>query len=266
MKKRATGKETLKKRLDSLYRKYHRRDLVHPDPLVFLYNYEDLKDREVVALIASSLAYGRVAQIMKSVAAVLDEMGRSPFLFIMNSSLGQLRRTFKGFRHRFTTGAELLHMLWAARAAIEQYGSLQECFCAGLGEKDETVLSALSGFVSCLSMGNGDCRKGFLPSPDDGSACKRWHLFLRWMVRKDDIDPGGWYRVDRSKLIIPLDTHMHRIAIGLSLTERKQPDQRTALEITRAFTEISPEDPVRYDFVLTRFGIRTDMDMRELEG
>jgi uncharacterized protein (TIGR02757 family) len=86
------------------------------------------------------------------------------------------------------------------------------------------------------------------------------------MVREDDIDPGGWDRVDRSKLIVPLDTHMHRIAIGLSLTERKQPDQRTALEITRAFSEIYPEDPVRYDFVLTRFGIRSDMDMRELEG
>jgi len=266
MKKRTNDKGPIKDRLESLYRKYHRRDLVHPDPLVFLYDYQDLKDREVVALISSSLAYGRVAQIMKSVSAVLEKMGRSPFLYLMNSSLKEMRAAYEPFRHRFTSGAELVHMLWAARSAIEQYGSLQACFCAGLKEKDESVLPALSHFVSRLSTGNGECRKGFLPSPDDGSACKRWHLFLRWMVREDEIDPGGWDRVPRSKLIIPLDTHMHRIGRALSLTNRKQADQKTALEITRAFAEISPDDPVRYDFVLTRFGIRTDMDMRELEG
>ncbi|RJR50587.1 MAG: TIGR02757 family protein [Desulfobacteraceae bacterium] len=266
MKKRADDRGAIKARLDSLYRKYHRRDLVHPDPLVFLYDYEDLKDREVVALVASSLAYGRVAQIMKSVSTVLEGMGKSPFLFLMNSSPRKIQSKYESFRHRFTSGAELVHMLRAARGAIEQYGSLQECFCTGLKETDENVLPALSHFVSRFSTGNGECRKGFLPSPDDGSACKRWHLFLRWMVREDEIDPGGWNRVDRSRLIIPLDTHMHRIGLGLSLTNRKQADLRTALEITRAFAEISPEDPVRYDFVLTRFGIRTDMDMRELEA
>jgi uncharacterized protein (TIGR02757 family) len=266
MKKRADDNQnTIKEKLDSLFRKYHRRDLVHPDPLVFLYDYKDFKDREVVALIASSLAYGRVSQIMKSVSVVLDEMGSSPYLFVMHTSSKEMRATFKNFRHRFTTGAELFHMLWAVRTAVERYGSLQECFCSGLRKTDETVLPALAHFVNSLGLPKSGCRKGFLPSPDGGSACKRWHLFLRWMVREDDIDPGGWDRVPRSKLIIPLDTHMHRIALGLSLTSRKQADQRTALEITRAFSEILPEDPVRYDFVLTRFGIRRDMDMSELK-
>ena len=65
-----------------------------------------------------------------------------------------------------------------------------------------------------------------------------------------------------SKLLVPLDTHMHRIAMTLGLTKRKQADLRTALEITEAFRKFSPSDPVRYDFVLTRFGIRKDLDQQ----
>ncbi len=254
------------RRLDGLFRKYHRRDLVYPDPLVFLYDYASLKDREVVALLASALAYGRVSQIMNSVSTVLKRMGDSPYLFVMNSSPEKIRSTFEGFRHRFTGGEDLFHLFLGLKGAIERFGSLQDCFLEGLGERDETVLPALARLVQFLHTHTRSCRKGFLPSPDEGSACKRWHLFLRWMVREDEIDPGGWSKVPRSRLIVPLDTHMHRIALMLGLTCRRQADQRTAVEITRAFSEIIPEDPTRYDFVLTRFGIRRDMNMRELEG
>jgi len=81
------------------------------------------------------------------------------------------------------------------------------------------------------------------------------------MVRQDKIDPGGWDLVPVSKLIIPLDTHMHRIGLMFNLTRRRQADMRTALEITHAFRRIAPDDPVRYDFALTRLGIREDADL-----
>jgi uncharacterized protein (TIGR02757 family) len=80
------------------------------------------------------------------------------------------------------------------------------------------------------------------------------------MVRKDRVDPGGWSFVPVSKLIVPLDTHMHRIGLLLHLTTRRQADIRSAIEITHAFRKIAPEDPVRYDFALTRLGIRKDID------
>ncbi len=256
--------ELLGKRLKRLYRKYHRRELVHPDPLVFLYDYEDPRDREIVGLVASSLAYGRVAQIMKSVSSVLGKMGGSPFLFLMNSSEDAIGSAFGGFRHRFTSGKDMSNLLWAGRRALERFGSLEECFRSGMRARDETILPALSSFVDFLRGSMKGCRKGFLPSPAEGSACKRWNLFLRWMVREDQVDPGGWSNIPRSKLVVPLDTHMHRIALTLGMTRRKQADQETSLEITRAFRAVSPRDPIRYDFVLTRFGIRRDMDMREL--
>ena len=81
------------------------------------------------------------------------------------------------------------------------------------------------------------------------------------MVRRDEVDPGGWSSVPVSKLIVPLDTHMHRICLLLNLTKRRQADLRTAVDITHAFRKIAPEDPVRYDFALTRLGIRDDTDL-----
>ena len=77
-----------------------------------------------------------------------------------------------------------------------------------------------------------------LPSPEKGSACKRLNLFLRWMVRPDEVDPGGWSGVDPGLLIVPLDTHMHRVGLEAGLTRRRQADMRTALEITQAFRRL----------------------------
>ena len=251
----------IQERLDELYRLYNRRKFVYPDPLQFLYGYSELHDREVIGLIASSLAYGRVNQILKSISAVLERMNDSPFSFLENASLRQIRDTFSDFKHRFTTGDELASMLWGMKLVIERYGSLYECFLVDLKGEQETVLPALSAFVKRLMRLIPGDRNSLLASPDKGSACKRLNLFLRWMVRQDRVDPGGWSRVPLSKLIIPLDTHMHKICLLLNLTTRKQADMRTSIDITRAFRKIAPEDPVRYDFALTRLGIRKDTDM-----
>lgn len=250
-----------REKLDALYGAYNHRDFVHPDPLEFLYHYPVLQDREIVALVASSLAYGRVEQILKSVSLVLDRVGPSPFHFLMTSSPESLLSGFSGFKHRFTAGNELAWMLWGARCAIEKYGSLLECFLAGWNDKESTVLPGLAAFVKAFPVKIAGCWSGFLPSPARGSACKRLNLFMRWMVRHDAVDPGGWGQIPPSKLIVPLDVHMHGISLHLGLTNRKTADLRTAVEVTQAFQKIVPEDPVRYDFALTRLGIRKGMPL-----
>ena len=249
--------------LEDLYGKLNRREFVHPDPLEFLYNYDDPEDREVVGLIASTLAYGRVKQILKSVDNALGRMGPRPSSFVSDSSPDSLRVAFDGFKHRFTTGEDLCRMLDGVREVTAVHGSLGTFFATLVAPEDETVLPALTSFVGaiadapCESSGeDGACP---LSAPERGSACKRLHLFLRWMVRSDDVDPGGWDSVPASKLIVPLDTHMHRLSLLLGLTGRKQANGRTALEITEAFRTLSPDDPVRYDFALTRLGIRDDL-------
>ena len=247
--------ETIAEQLEALYERYNRRAFVSPDPVEFLYRYDDPADREIAALVASSLAYGRVRQINGSVAAVFGKTGPSPSRFLRETPAPSLRRAFSGFRHRFTSGNEMADMLLGVRAVVEEYGSLGACFSACCDRRVQTVREATDHFVQKLCAGFAGCRNSLLPSPAKGSSCKRLHLFLRWMVRRDDIDPGGWDDIPASALIIPLDTHMHRVCLGLGLTKRRQADIKTALEITDAFRGMVPHDPVRYDFILTRPGI-----------
>jgi len=246
--------------LDGIYRRFNRRSFVHPDPLEFLYCYRDVRDREVVALIAASLAFGRVMQILKSVARVLGKMGEGPRRFIMSSSDADLRGTFAGFRHRFVGEVEFVSLLSGMRDVIRRYGSLNECFLNGKGREDETVVPALGHFRRELGV-----KSAFLvPDTVRGSAAKRLQLFLRWMVRKDMVDPGGWTGVSPAQLVIPLDTHMARIGRMFGLTKRKSPGLAMALDITAAFRRMNPSDPVKYDFALTRFGIHPGMNASQL--
>jgi uncharacterized protein (TIGR02757 family) len=242
--------------LDALYARYNHKECIHPDPLEFVYRYEDPCDREVVGFIASALAYGRVAQIHRSVSGVLGEMGPSPHRFVMENTPGVFRKHLADFRHRFTTGEQLVALLAGLRRIILRHGSLEVCFTKGLQGDEWTIWEAMTRFVEELNEDAACPASMFIPSPGKGSACKRLNLFLRWMVRCDDVDPGVWSALSPSRLIVPLDTHMHRIGVTLGLTCRKQADLRAAEEITAAFRSIAPEDPVRYDFALTRLGIR----------
>jgi uncharacterized protein (TIGR02757 family) len=241
--------------LEDLYACYTSREFARHDPVVFLYGYEDVADREVAALVAASLAYGRVAQILKSVGRALDAMRPSPAAFLRERKPRDIRRALSGFKHRFTTGRDLGDLLVGAKRVLGRYGSLQDAFVAGLKESSESVWPALTRFAEELRGAAGGGCDHLLPAPSRGSACKRLHLFLRWMVRRDEVDPGGWGRVPPAKLVVPLDTHMHRIGLALGLTERKSAGRAAALDITRGFRHAAPEDPVRYDFALTRLSM-----------
>lgn len=253
--------EGLSSRLEAIYDRWNRREFVHPDPLEFLYDYPDVREREIVAFVASSLAYGRVKQILRSVSTVLERMGPSPRAFLLDTPFESLRRTFGDFRHRFTSGDDLASMLAGLKGVIQRYGSLEGCFSSHMRARDPTILQALCAFVEELSLPLDGAANILLASPSGASACKKLNLFLRWMVRHDEVDPGGWEEISPSKLIVPLDTHMHKVGLRLGMTRRRQADMRTAFEITAGFRTVVPEDPVRYDFVLTRPGIWGDPEL-----
>lgn len=249
--------------LENIYADFNRREFVHPDPLEFLFSYNDIRDREIVALIASSLAYGRVAQILKSVSTVLQVFTPSPFRFLMKSSFQALASTFQGFRHRFADGYQLSSLLFGAKKIINRFGSLNRCFTQHLSSDDATIINAMTFFSKQLN--SGRITPGHMVAlPQKGSACKRMNLFLRWMVRKDSVDPGGWEDIPPAKLIIPLDTHIYKVGRTLGFTSRCQMDMKTALEITKGFQKIMPQDPVKYDFSLTRFGIRKELNTEDI--
>ncbi len=239
--------------LEEIYERYNRREFVGGDPLASLYRYERTEDREIAALVASALAYGNVKQIESSVERILKTMGDSPRSFVMGSTDRSLRYSFAGIKHRWTTGEDVSWLLGEARRVVREYGSLEECFLSVYDRGEADIVTALTGFVDELTGGESN---RLAPSPCRGSACKRWNLFLRWMVRKDRVDPGGWGVVSASQLLVPLDTHMFRICSAMGLTDRRTADLETARQITGAFRKVSPEDPVKYDFALTRVSMR----------
>ena len=142
---------------------------------------------------------------------------------------------------------------------LREYGSIESSLGRYIAESPD-MMKGLSLFSEELRRKAGIRRSFLLPSPAGGSACKRLFLFLKWMVRRDDVDPGGWTLLSPADLILPLDVHMFRICSALELTTRRQPDLKAALEATAAFRRVLPSDPLKYDFVLTRYGIRQEMD------
>lgn len=255
--------DSLKHKLDSIYSKYNKREYVNPDPLLFLYDYPEKENREIAGFIAACCAYGRVEMIMKTVGHILKKLQPSPFDYLMNRARKDIANDFKRFQYRFAKDVHLTSLLWGIREVLNRFSSLEKCFYAGWSHNDETVLQGLTFLSEQISENRSPGH--LLADPKKKSACKRSHLFLRWMVRKDLVDPGGWEKADPSQLIVPLDTHMYKTGIMLGFTKRKSQDIKTALEITQGFRAILPDDPVKYDFCLTRFGIRKDLSIDHLK-
>jgi uncharacterized protein (TIGR02757 family) len=248
-----------KRKLEELYARYNHREFISPDPLEILYRYRAPRDQEIAGLLAALLSYGGVRQIVNSASDVLGRMHPSPRVFLEASTTACLHKVFRGFRHRWSTGQDIAALLVGVKVALDRFGSLESSFLAGFLPGHETVLPALATWVQLLRVGGGGAQRDLLSCPRRGSACKRLNLFLRWMVRKDEVDPGLWSGVPASKLVVPLDLHMHRIGLAWGLTARKSADLKSALEITAAFRTVSPDDPVRYDFALTRASMREEL-------
>ena len=240
--------------LEGMYYVYARRELIYPDPLYFLYNYEDLRDREVVGLITSSLAYGRVEQIMKSCEKVLACLGNRPREYLLKH--GDEDIVPSSFKHRFTTSLDMNNYLHNISGVLNEYGNIETFFSECLKSSDGELLGGLDKFAARLSQNKVDGSFSLITAPKDGSACKRIFMYLRWLVRHDEVDPGGWNVIAPSKLIMPIDTHIHRISLMLGLTNRKSADLKTALEISDFLGLCSLTDPVKFDFPLSRLGIR----------
>ena len=148
-------------------------------------------------------------------------------------------------------------LLIGMKGVLDSHGSLNACFTSHRADAaaEQPHLDAISGFVEALCAASGGRLYHLIPHPARGSACKRLMLYFRWMVRRDSVDPGGWTGLNTADLIVPLDTHVHRMSLRLNLTRRRQPNLATAMEITRGLRAICPADPLRYDFALTRPGI-----------
>ncbi len=236
------------------------------DPLRWPRRYEDPADREVAAVLAASLAYGRVASIQVSIGRALEALGPRPSRTLAEDSAGLARR-LRCQRHRWTTGSDLAWLLRGVARAQGTFGSVGAVVLRGAhsAAREGALREGLAAWHRFVHEGppaRGASRRrarAFLvPDPRSGAACKRLLLLARWCVRPDDgLDLGLWVgeALTARDLLVPLDVHMHRIARLLGWTRRRAADWRAAEEITAALRVADPEDPVRFDFALVRPGI-----------
>lgn len=238
--------EGLKELLIRLAERYETKEFIKGDPIQFPHEVAkrggSVKDIEISAILSSWLAYGKREQFCNRLEALHHLMGYKPFEYLCSQSW----RIFKDSNetmYRFNTYHDLYALFDNLRI---YYFDIYKSHTIGeiLQQSNDPLRKLIDMF---------DNIKRF--PINDKSACKRLNMLLRWMVRKDSpVDLGLW-DIDPSKLIIPVDTHVHRMALDLGLTKRRQADMKTALEITDAMREIWPEDPTKGDFALFGYGV-----------
>ena len=251
-------KEQLKRKLEYHYKAFDR-NKISPDPIEFPKRFKNFFDIEISAFLSSVFAYGNIKQIQSSLEKLHNALGESPYEFILNFKPGI--KTGIQFKHRFYTAEDIETLLKILQKVYLNYGSLKYLFLLYYFPKDKNLKNSISffsnnllGLIKNKPLSNG--LRFMFPDPLRGSACKRMNLFLRWMVRKDNIDFGLWNEIPASQLVIPVDTHIARISRSLKLTNRKVVSWKMAEEITENLKKFDESDPVKYDFSLCHIGIR----------
>ncbi len=257
-------KMLLKDRLDYHYRAFDKTK-ISPDPLQFLHLYSDERDIEVMGFIAAVFAYGNVKQIINTLNKFTLLAGYKPYSYITSFSNRMSDGRLSSLYHRFYSVQDVINLFLVLQKVYAEYGSLKNLFLKYYNDEDKNIKDGLNGFSMhfinelktltksrVLSSGT----RFMFPLPQLGSACKRKNLFLRWMVRKDELDFGFWSEIPKHKLIIPVDTHIARICKELKLTRLKNVSWRMAEEITENLKKFDPEDPVKYDFAICHIGMR----------
>lgn len=244
----------IKEYLDELVKKNNTKVFIKDDPVQFPHRYNDLRDIEIVSFLVATIAWGNRKMILNSANKMLGVMGKSPYDYVMSEGYGNLddakcvHRTFfnrdlkyycKGLRSLYNTvgGTSLENLFFNERHDVWQ----------GI-ENFRNMIAEANGCIS-KHISNPSCE-----APMKGSACKRLHMALRWLVRDDGIvDLGVWKRLKPKDLMIPLDVHVARVSRDLGLIERKSNDRQTVELLTAKLREFDPDDPVKYDFAL--FGV-----------
>ncbi|HJN75404.1 MAG TPA: TIGR02757 family protein [Myxococcota bacterium] len=227
--------------LEALYASCDFQARLATDPVRFPRRYSDPGDIEVAGFLAATYAFGRVELFGAVLERLLASMGPSPRDFVETYDGASLA----SFEYRWLKAARLQALIRSMRLVLAERGSLEAV----------AVEAFDGGLASCLEA-LGDALGPEVARPSKGSACKRMCMWLRWMVRPptEGIDLGTW-DLPSSALVVPLDTHVARIARLVGLTTRKTDGWRTALDITRGLSELDPVDPVRFDFAIAHLGI-----------
>ncbi|MGB8329488.1 MAG: TIGR02757 family protein [Polyangiales bacterium] len=253
----------IRQRLDALLAGCDAESTRRRDPVDCVHRYDEPGDQEVVGLIASSLAFGNAVAARRSIDRALAALGPEPAATVMDAGHAELCSRLQGFVHRIYRAEHLASVLWRAGELRRRHETLGNAFAHYHRASAGNFREALARFADAIR-GDSASRslRHLVSDPRAGSACKRLVLYARWMIRPaDGVDLGLW-PIAPSKLLIPVDTHIHRISRNLGLTNRRTASWAAAEEITAALRKFDPDDPVKYDFALCHLGVSRECPSR----
>lgn len=245
--------EDIKELLDSEAKRINHPSFIEKDPVQFPRRFENIRDIELVAFLASTIAWGNRKMICKDIEKMLNLMDNSPYLYMIEKGYEDLDPRLN--IHRTFFASHLRHFLKGFRKIYNEHGSL-ESFADyhKVGESEFPAWELVEKINRILYQENEESCSRCLPLNLQQSALKRVNMALRWLVRDDGIvDLGVWKSIPKSKLFIPLDVHVGNVSRELGLLTRKANDRKSAEELTYKMRELRPDDPAIYDFAL--FGI-----------
>jgi uncharacterized protein (TIGR02757 family) len=255
-----TSAGALREPLERLYREFDYGARIARDAIEFPLRYTAPDDREVVALLTTCLAYGRVDLFSRALEGVLRVMAPSPAAFVRDFDARREGGLFAPFIYRFNRPRDIVAFCVATRDLLARHGTLEKVFVAGDADPHGPIRPALERFSRVFLEADlsevfprGRISRGYrhlFPLPSAGGPCKRLHLFLRWMVRREPPDLGLWTSVSPARLLMPIDTHVENMSRALGLTRRRSRTWLMAEEITGRLAALDPADPVKYDFAL----------------
>lgn len=241
----------LKQQLDELVIKYETKDFIKDDPIQFPHRFKDVKDIEIAGFIASLFAFGNRKVFIKKLEELFKLFQNEPTNFIQNFE----RKSLKGFNYRFAKEIDVEEVFLTLKKLYSSNNSLEEVFKYGYEEKDFHKMLKIVTDYFYSNMENTFGAKYLIPDANKNGAMKRMNMFLRWMVRGGKVDLGIWKFIDKSELLIPLDTHVARISREMNLLKRNSNDFKAVKELTNELKLFDKNDPIKYDFAMFGFGI-----------
>lgn len=250
----------LKELLDYKYLQYNNMEFIESDPIQIPHRFTLDRDIEISGFLSAAIAWGLRKSIINNLNRLMNLMDNSPYDFLMNASEEQISKLL-GFKHRTFQGEDCFYFIYSLRNIYKNHGGLRQVFEQSY-KKDPRIVKVLEDFRNIFFEIQGLNRtKKHISDVTRGATAKRLNMFLRWMVRKDDmgVDFGIWTGIPASALYLPLDVHTGNVGRKLGLLLRKQNDWTAVEEITARLREFDPADPVKYDFALFGLGVYKEL-------
>lgn len=251
----------LKPYLDKIVNKVELETYIDADPVQFMHAFQRKNDQEIAGFFAAIMAWGRRDIVISKVNDLLERMDYRPEEYIGNFSESD-SAMLEGFKHRTFKAIDIYWMIKTIQSILLTHGTFEGfweyCQSIAMSQQRELIAIFHEQFFSFHPDIPQRTRK-HISNPEKNSSCKRLYMYLRWCIRKSNVDLGTMKFITPSELKIPLDVHVARQARKLGLLSRHQNDWKSVLELNEKLCILDPADPAKYDFALFGLGIDPDL-------